>query len=316
MILRRNSAGAALIWAAFCAPGLADVAAITSQNADLLTLLDTDRLATIAELPLPGKPAAVAVDGPRSRVLAVAVDSGRLHVFDLTGRKLAEWPLAGAPFAVVIRPDTGTALITDITGFLREIDPATGRELQNWQVGTMPSGVAVGVDLIAIANRDDNDISLISPTGSRRIAVGEHPFGVTLHEGRIFVTNVLSDSVSVIDPALDQIVATIPTGERPYAIAFSAGKGFVTNQYSASITVFDADTYEMLTEIETDEYPEGIATSADGHIFVANWFSDSLQVIDPTRLEVTQTLPMPAGPRAFGSFIGQPAQGAGFSALP
>jgi len=103
------------------------------------------------------------------------------------------------------------------------------------------------------------------------------------------------------------VIATIPTGERPYTLAFAAGKGFVTNQYAASLTVFDAETLAPLAEIETGDYPEGIAATADEtRILVANWFSDSLQVIDPETLEVTHTLDMPAGPRAFGSFIGQP----------
>ncbi|MGQ0566700.1 MAG: YncE family protein [Gemmobacter sp.] len=259
----------------------ADIAAITSQNADRLTLVDTDTLETLASVPLPGKPAAVAVDGPRGRVLAVSVDTATLHVFDLSGRALATFPLGGAPLGLAIRPETGMALVTDWTGFLREIDPATGAEVRRWPVGATPSGVAVA-----------------------RVAVGRHPFGVTLHGGHAFVTNVLGNSVSVIDLDTDTVTATIPVGERPYAVAFAAGRGFVTNQYGASITVFDAVTYGIVGEIATGDYPEGIAATADGRrILVANWFSDNVQVIDAGKLAVVETLHMPAGPRAFGNFI-------------
>ncbi len=300
---------AALAGAALCIAGAAcaDVAAIPSQNADALTLVDTDTLAVIATLPLPGKPAAAVVDGKRGRVLVVATETARLHVFDLTGQPLADWPVKGSPFAVEVRPETGLALVSDITGWLREIDPATGAELRRWATGAMPSGIAARPGLIAVANRDDDSVTLIEGERRREVKVGRHPFGITLHGGRAFVTDVLSDRVSVIDLTTAQVIATIPTGERPYALAFAAGKGFVTNQYAASLTVFDAETLAPLAEIETGDYPEGIAATADERrIFVANWFSDSLQVIDPETLEVTHTLDMPAGPRAFGSFIGQP----------
>ncbi len=313
-----NRAGAAVAGAllCFCAAARADVAAITSQNADALTLVDTKTLAVIATLPLPGKPAAVAVDGPRGRVLAVATETARLHVFDLSGHPLAVWPLQGAPFAVAFRPESGTALVGDITGFLREIDPATGKELQSWTAGAMPAGIAARPGLIVLANRDDDSVTLMAGETRREIAVGHHPFGVALHGERAFAAELLSNSVSVIDLADARVIARIPTGARPYAVAFAAGKGFVSNQYGASVSVFDAETFAPLGEIATEDYPEGIAATADGaRILVANWFSDSLQIIDAERLEVVETLAMPAGPRAFGGFIGAVPQGS-LSALP
>lgn len=300
---------AALSGAAFSFAGAAcaDVAAIPSQNADALTLVDTDTLAVIATLPLPGKPAAAVVDGQRGRVLAVATETARLHVFDLSGQPVADWPVEGSPFAVEVEPETGMALVGDITGTLRGIDPATGAELRRWATGAMPSGIAAQPGLIAVANRDNDSVTLIEGDRRREVKVGRHPFGIALRDGRAFVTDVLSDRVSVIDLAGAQVIATIPTGERPYAVAFAAGKGFVTNQYAASLTVFDAETLAVLAEIETGDYPEGITATADERrIFVANWLSDSLQVIDPETLEITHTLDMPAGPRAFGRFIGQP----------
>lgn len=282
----------------------ADLAAITSQNAERLTLLETDSQQVLADIALPGLPAAVVADGKRGRVMAIAVDSRRLHVFDLSGRALADWPLPGAPFGLAVRSDSGTALITGWDGFLREFDPASGRQLASWPVGAGASGVAEANGVIVTANRDDDSITIITASGSRRVAVGQHPFGVTLRAGRAFVTNVLSDSVSVVDLATAQELRRIPTGARPYAVAFAAGKGFVSNQYDASLTVFSADDFAVLAQIATDDYPEGIAATANGaQLLVACWFSDSLQVIDPQTLHVTATLAMPAGPRAFGAFV-------------
>lgn len=280
----------------------ADIAAITSQNAGALTLVDTGTRAVLTTVPLPGKPAAVAVDPGRGRVLAIAVETTRLHVFDLTGQPLAEWALGGAPFGIAVT-GTGTALVTDWDGLLREIDPETGQETRRWKIGAAPSGVAVSDGVIVTADRDSDAISVIRKDRIDSIPVGHHPFGITLQGGLAYVTNVLSDDVSVVDLAEGRIVATIPTGERPYAVAFAAGRGFVSNQYAASITVFDAQTHAVLAEIETGDYPEGIAATGDGQIVVANWFSDSIAFIDPMTMTVTDEIGMPEGPRAFGLFI-------------
>src|SRR3712207_7762437 len=48
-----------------------------------------------------------------------------------------------------------------------------------------------------------------------------------------------------------------------------------------SVSVFDLATLAPVTKIPVGEYPEGIAASPDGRrIFVANWESDTLSVID------------------------------------
>lgn len=297
--------GIGLLWAGV--PSRVEIAAITSQGAGRLTLVDAATMEIRASVPLAGKPAAVAVDGARGRIMAVAVETARLHVFDLAGQSLATHDLPGAPFGLAIRPETGTALVTDWTGQLIEVDPQDGRILTRWKTGAVPSGVAAdGNGLIVTADRDADQVSLIDAQGVRVVAVGHHPFGVTLHQGRVFVTNVLSDTVSVIDPGTARVTATIPVGERPYMVAFARGRGFVTNQYGASLTVFDADSLAVVGQVETGDYPEGIAATKDGHLLVANWFSDTVQQIDASAMQVVQTLDLPEGPRAFGAFIAAP----------
>ena len=283
----------------------ADIAAITSQTAGMLTLIDTDTGAVLSSTPLPGNPAAVAIDAVRGRIMAVAVDTGLLHVLDMTGHAVAQFKVQGAPFGLAIRPDTGTALVTDQKGFLREIDPETGAEVTSWPVGLLPSGVAVGAGLIVTADRDSDAVTVIAGGASRHLAVGQHPFGVTLHDGLVYTADVLDDTVSVLDPVSGEVLAIIPTEERPYAVAFAAGHGFVTNQYDSSVTVFDAATYAVTATIDVGDYPEGIAATANGsRIVVANWFSDTVSLIDTATMEVVAEIDVPEGPRAFGSFTG------------
>ncbi len=70
------------------------------------------------------------------------------------------------------------------------------------------------------------------------------------------------------------------------------------------MTVFDLDGRAPIAEIAVGEYPEGIEASRDGaRLYVANWFSNTLSVIDAATLDVAREIPVGDGPRAFGDFI-------------
>jgi len=109
------------------------------------------------------------------------------------------------------------------------------------------------------------------------------------------IGNVGSNDITILDPASGETIATIPVGERPYGVAFAHGRGFVTNQYDNTISVIDMDV---------GEYPEGIDTTPDGNrIVLANWFDNSITVIDPKTLSVLFEVDTCDGPRAFGTFL-------------
>ncbi|PTE21548.1 hypothetical protein C5F48_11805 [Cereibacter changlensis JA139] len=306
--MRLRLAAALLLAGAVAASG--EQAVITSQNAGAVSFVDPASGAVTATLALPGKPAAVAVDPSTGQAYVVAVETALLHVLSPEGVELRRIPLPGAPFGVAVNPVTHHVYVSDWQGAeIHEVDPERGAVLRSFATGAAPSGIAVSADgaLIVTADRDANRISLIDAASgaSEAVTVGEHPFGVTLRDGRAYVVNVLSNDVTVVDLARRAVIATIPVGEHPYALAFAAGKGFVTNQYAESLTVFDATSHAVLAEVPVGEYPEGIAATADGRrVLVANWFSDSLTILDASSLEILAEVEMPEGPRAFGSFIG------------
>ncbi|MGQ0553682.1 MAG: hypothetical protein ACT4PU_10740 [Planctomycetota bacterium] len=60
-------------------------------------------------------------------------------------------------------------------------------------------------------------------TGLEPVAMALHPDDAS----RLFVSNHVSDSVSVVDLKLRQVVATIPVGDEPQGLAFASGRLFV-----------------------------------------------------------------------------------------
>src|SRR5437879_10827973 len=81
-----------------------------------------------------------------------------------------------------------------------------------------------------------------------------------------YVPNERSGTVSVIDTANDQVVATIKTGGKPRGIAATPDgrRLYVSDQPSGSLVVVDLATREVSERIPVGKSPEGVGISRDG----------------------------------------------------
>lgn len=292
-----------------------DLAFVTSQNADRLSVVDLQAGRILAETHIPGAPAPVAYDALQGRAYVIAADTGRLHVLDEAARPVRTVDLGAGAFGLAA--GLGGVFVTDWYGArLARLD-AELQPVWSMPTGAAPAGVALagrdaaGRALVATADRDADRIGIFdAETGARRHHVptaGAHPFGLTFHDGLLYSADVQGDVVSVIDPVAGLRVGEVPTGSHPYAVAFAAGRGFVTDQYDGTVTVFDPATLEVVATVAVGDYPEGIAALPDGSgVAVANWDSDTLTVLDARSLEIVHEIEMPSGPRAFGNFTGSP----------
>lgn len=287
-----------------------DIAFVTSQNGNAVSVVDLDTRRIVAQTPLPDAPAPVAYDPQVGRAYVIAAGTGRLSVLDPDARILAAADLGEGAFGLAVAPGGGVFVTDWYGGRLLRLDAGL-RQVWQAETGATPAGVAVSQDgaIVATADRDADSVSLFdAETGQllHRVATaGEHPFAVTFHGGRLWTADVIGNRVSIIDPATGRLTGQVPTGSHPYGLAFAGGKGFVTNQYAGTVTVFNPDTLAVLTEVEVGDYPEGIAALSDGSgVVIANWDSDTIVILDAASLTVTASIDMPAGPRAFGRFTG------------
>ena len=68
--------------------------------------------------------------------------------------------------------------------------------------------------------------------------------------------------------------------------------------------MLDLEEREEITRIAVGDYPEGLSFSARARrLYVANWFDNSLSVIDVDTASVIDTIATGDGSRAFGLFI-------------
>jgi YVTN family beta-propeller protein len=106
----------------------------------------------------------------------------------------------------------------------------------------------------------------------------------------IWVTIEEDGQVMRIDPATNEVVATIDTGREPRHVGLGFGSVWVTNFGSATISRIDPATNEVIATIEGGFGPEGIGFSDDS-VWVANVRDGTVSRIDPETNKVVGTTP-------------------------
>lgn len=293
---------------ALAGPLQADIAYVTCQNGEVLSVIDT-KTGETREWPVPGKPAGIAVSA--GAVYTVSPDSKEVRrLAQDTGKVEAVARLDGGPIGIVLDPRRNRVFVSDwYNARIWVLDGTDLEVLQELTVGAAPAGLDLSDDgrLLASADRDANQVSVFDAETLALLArhpVGERPFGLRFApDGRLFVGNVGSNDVTVLDP-LTGPSATVPVGARPYGVAFAQGRAFVSNQYEDTVSVIDLASLDHIAKIDVGEYPEGIDTTPDGRIvLVANWFDNTLMALDAESLSVIEYWDTGDGPRAFGDFV-------------
>ena len=300
----------ALLCGVMACPAAADIAYVTCQNGDALSVIDTGRGTEIARWPLPGKPAGVAV-GLDGSVYTVSPDNKAVRRLSQAGTVLAEARLDGGPIGIALDAARDRVLVSDwYNARIWVLNAHSLKEEARLITGAAPAGLALSDDgrFLASADRDADQVSIFDAETlslRHRADVGTRPFGLRFApDGRLFVANVGTNDLSVINPDQGQVIATVPVGQRPYGVAFARGRAFVSNQYADTVSVIDLASLAPVGLIEVGEYPEGIDATADGsRIAVANWFDNTLTLIDSDSLSVVETIETADGPRAFGLFL-------------
>ncbi len=128
-----------------------------------------------------------------------------------------------------------------------------------------------------------------------QLPAGSQPHGIALDllGGRAFVGNHAANTLSVIDTNRQVLSATILlTGaDGPNGVAYSAelDRVYVANRNTNNLSIVDPTIGTWLKNVGVGQLPDGVAVM-DGLIYVANFGSDSISVINAQTTEVTATL--------------------------
>lgn len=138
----------------------------------------------------------------------------------------------------------------------------------------------------------------------RQITIGTtgNAWGVALSPDntRLFVTNDVAGTVSVVDTRSGELVATLKAGLDPRALVLSpdGAELYVANNSSASITVIDPATVTVIDTIATAPSPMGLAFHPDGKRAFVVCAVGTLQVVSRSARRVIQDISAGSDPYA------------------
>lgn len=132
--------------------------------------------------------------------------------------------------------------------------------------------------------------------------------GTAAHAGAatrdLYVANLRGNTVSVVDPTTDTVVATIPVGSFPFGVAVSpdGSQAWVANDGSNDVSVISTSTDTVTATIPVGRFVQTVAFSPDGSrayvgYFVSPGFWDVAVIDTATDTVITN---VPVGNQTFG----------------
>ena len=183
----------------------------------------------------------------------------------------------------VIRSLGGGANISGVGG--SALPQANGGPALPTLTTTGPTLVAkVATGTAALANTAILYTYGTPPSVTATVTVGVSPYGVAVDEttNSVYVANLISNTVSVIDGATDTVTATIAVGTEPSGIAVDETTNtiYVANLVSNTVSVIDGATDTVTATIAVGNSPVGIAVDETTHaVYVANYASNTVSVV-------------------------------------
>ena len=136
-----------------------------------------------------------------------------------------------------------------------------------------------------VVNADNNSVSVLDVVARTRLAeitVGTAPRALAIApDGRVWVANKQSWSISVIDPNTLSVVRTIglPRASQPYGIAFRPGSNtaYVALAATGQLLRYDSSTYARTGTLAIGPNVRHLSVSADGaKLYVSRFISPPL----------------------------------------
>ncbi len=231
------------------------------------------------------------------------------------------------PQQVTVNPAGTRAYVTFLGGdFVAEINTATNTIINTVPLGTAtwPEGVAVSPNGSTIYVADSNATTVsFFPTGVQTPLVGTIPVGTApwlvamapTPATTAYVTNLDSNSISVINTATNRVTATItlPVGAFPEGIAVNpAGtRLYVATNGTQTLTVVDTANNQVVATIAIPQAqtqvglapanPAGVAVTPDGaRVYVSDARGENVTVISTATNTVLTAITLGPGANPTG----------------
>jgi len=288
------------------------VANTANYSGNTVSVIDIPTSLAITTIPVGTGPYGVAVSPNGNQVYVSNSASENVSVIDTASSSVvATIPVQSSPAYVAFTPDGTSAYVANYgSNSVSVIDTASRTVVATVPVQSGPAGVAMALTskgtFAYVTNYFSNTVSVIavgsSPTVVQTIPVGTGPQGVAVapNSSQAYVDSLLSNTVSVISVATNQVTATIPVGNGPQGVAFTPDGSFayVANTGSNTVSVIDTASASVVATAAGFNVPFGVAVTADGtSAYVANQNANNVSVIATASNTITGTVAVGSGPQ-------------------
>lgn len=174
-------------------------------------------------------------------------------------------PAVAMPSHINYAPDSSVAYVSlQDTDSLMAIETATGRVLWTTKVGKTPAGVLWHDGSILVGDMGTDHIAVVDPSDGhviRTVATGQAAHNLFMSpDGRaLYVTNRVSGTISVLDPATLQVEKTWSVPGGPDDMSFGPdGRIWTGLRWRQHVAVIDPATGRIVATIPTGRSPHGI----------------------------------------------------------
>lgn len=206
-------------------------------------------------------------------------------------------------------PDIGGKSVTVIDAETNEITKTIqiGESLRPHGVISLPQPNKVGV-----VTDTGNHLSIVNvETGvlEKQISTQQDVSHLLVHHPKnplVYIANIVSGSVSVIDVELDKVIKIIPCSKKSEGIDISpdGDELWVTNIKENFISIINTETYEITNQILTGKEPLRLKFSIDGkHCLVSNSSEGTISVYNKELKKQISKIVIPGGKNLFEKLI-------------
>jgi YVTN family beta-propeller protein len=292
-----------------------------------VAVIDTGSNKVLTTIPVPTGPHGLAVT-PDGRTVYVSSDGdSKVSIIDTTTDTVTGSIEVGkTPHGLTLSPD-GKLLIVSVfgAGQVVFVDTSSNQIVGQVDVAS-PHNTAISLDgqtayvSANYAAKPDAQtalviIDLVTHTVKGSVSLPKPARTLNFsHDGKhLYFTMIDTDAVQVLDPANNQIVATVPVGASPHHALFTPDGEYalVVSQKTNELAIIDEDNKVSAT-VPVGKNPHWIATTADSKMaYVTDEASNDVSIVDLEAHKVISTISVGQAPR---KIVIQPAVGAGMAA--
>jgi YVTN family beta-propeller protein len=284
-----------------------------------LSVIDAEKNAVAATIPLHRKPISIDLNAAGTRAYVANSASNSISVIDLkTRREIAQIGAGEEPVAARIAPDGNTLIVANRQGNSVSVIDIAARTVRSIfdgcpgaaDVVILPdssqafAACSAGHQVMAIALANAKANPAQPDRLQAMLDVGRAPVHLALKPdgGEVFVSNSLGDSVSEIYANTDDVAGAYLIGDDPVRGLVTSDNSllYVANYRSQYVTAYSIDEGRRLSpSIHVGDGPVALAFSNSGYLLFAvdNRSSDVAVVRTPTRSLFT-ILPTGRAPNA------------------